>query len=278
MEYRTKAELMDGSAVERAVTRIAHEILEANQGAEHIALAGIVTRGAALAERLASRIREIEGTEVPVGVIDISFYRDDVALRLQPEVHRTDLPFDVENLTIVLVDDVLYTGRTIRSAMDAVMDYGRPKTIQLAVLVDRGHRELPIRADFVGRNVPTSGRERVKVLLEEVDGSGRSTYITEGTLRASHRKLSKAPYNNLGLPYHSHYKSDLEPIPAGKPLELVFSLLPTSYRFHKGRRIRITVVCADADNFETPIINPAPRLHLLRDMNHSSFIQLPIAQ
>jgi len=171
MEYRTKAELMDGSAVERAVTRIAHEILEANQGAEHIALAGIVTRGAALAERLASRIREIEGTEVPVGVIDISFYRDDVALRLQPEVHRTDLPFDVENLTIVLVDDVLYTGRTIRSAMDAVMDYGRPKTIQLAVLVDRGHRELPIRADFVGRNVPTSGRERVKVLLEEVDGS-----------------------------------------------------------------------------------------------------------
>jgi putative CocE/NonD family hydrolase len=116
------------------------------------------------------------------------------------------------------------------------------------------------------------------VYLEAVDGNGKSSYITEGDLRASHRKLTKAPYNNLGLPYHSHYKSDLELIPAGKPVELAFSLLPTSCRFHKGSRIRITVAFADADNFETPVIDPAPRLHLLRDLNHPSFIQLPVVQ
>jgi putative CocE/NonD family hydrolase len=115
------------------------------------------------------------------------------------------------------------------------------------------------------------------VYLEEVDRRGKSTYITEGILRASHRKLSVAPFNNLGLPYHSHYKSDLSPIPAGEPVELVFSLLPTSYRFHKGGRIRITVAFADADNFETPVINPAPKLQLLRDVNHPSLVQLPVA-
>ena len=119
---------------------------------------------------LAERIAQIEGTQVPVGSLDISFYRDDVATRLSPEVHTTDIPFEVEGRTIVLVDDVLYTGRTIRAAMDAIMDYGRPSAIQLAVLVDRGHRELPIRADFVGKNVPTARRERVKVLLREHDG------------------------------------------------------------------------------------------------------------
>jgi putative CocE/NonD family hydrolase len=116
------------------------------------------------------------------------------------------------------------------------------------------------------------------VYLEEVDGSGKSTYISEGDLRASHRKLTKAPFNNLGLTYHSHYQSDLAPIPAGEPFELVFNLLPTSYQFHKGSRIRITVVFADADNFETPVIDPAPKLHLLRDLNHPSFIQLPVVQ
>lgn len=170
MAYREKAEVMDAQAMDRALTRIAHEILEANKGAGHIALAGIVTRGVDMANRLAERIGRIEGTTVPVGSLDISFYRDDVATRLSPEVHRTDIPFPVEGRTIVLVDDVLYTGRTIRAAMDALMDYGRPATIQLAVLVDRGHRELPIRADFVGKNVPTARRERVKVLLEEHDG------------------------------------------------------------------------------------------------------------
>jgi pyrimidine operon attenuation protein/uracil phosphoribosyltransferase len=170
VEYRTKATVMDGEAIARAITRIAHEILEANKGADNLAFVGIVTRGAALAETLASKVREIEGAEVPVGTLDISFYRDDLAIRLSPEVHRTDIPFDVEGRDVVLVDDVLFTGRTIRAAMDALMDYGRPCSIQLAVLVDRGHRELPIRADFVGKNVPSSGKERVKVYLESTDG------------------------------------------------------------------------------------------------------------
>jgi len=168
--YREKAEVMDAEAMDRALTRIAHEILEANKGAGTIALAGILTRGVDMAKRLAERIASIEGTTVPVGSLDISFYRDDVAIRLSPEVHTTDIPYTVEDRTIVLVDDVLYTGRTIRAAMDAIMDYGRPAAIQLAVLVDHGHRELPIRADFVGKNVPTSRRERVKVLLREHDG------------------------------------------------------------------------------------------------------------
>lgn len=169
MGYRTKAEVMDAQAIDRALTRIAHEVLEANKGAERIALAGIRTRGAYVAERLAARIERIEGKSVPVGSIDISFYRDDAAIRLNPEVHRTDIPFDVEGRDVVLVDDVLYTGRTIRAAMDALMDYGRPHSVQLAVLVDRGHRELPIRADYVGKNVPTSHRERVRVMLAETD-------------------------------------------------------------------------------------------------------------
>lgn len=170
MGYRTKANVMDGESISRAVTRIAHEILESNKGAEDLALVGIVTRGAALAETLAAKIREIEGTEVPVGTLDISFYRDDLALRLNPEVHRSDIPFDVEGRDVVLVDDVLYTGRTIRAALDALMDYGRPCSVQLAVLVDRGHRELPIRADYVGKNVPSARREQVKVYLDSVDG------------------------------------------------------------------------------------------------------------
>jgi pyrimidine operon attenuation protein/uracil phosphoribosyltransferase len=170
MGYRTKAEVMDATAVDRAVTRIAHEILEANKGAGGLALVGIMTRGVHVAARLAERIGRIEGAEVPVGSLDISFYRDDVGTRISPEVHRTDIPFQVDGARVVLVDDVLFTGRTIRAAMDAVMDYGRPAVIELAVLVDRGHRELPIRADYVGKNVPTSGRERVTVLLAEADG------------------------------------------------------------------------------------------------------------
>lgn len=170
MAYRTKAEVMDSTAVERAVTRIAHEVLEANKGAGGVALVGIVTRGSVLAQRLAERLGGIESAEVPVGTLDISFYRDDVGSALHPEVHRSDIPFDPTGRTVVLVDDVLFTGRTIRAAMDAIMDYGRPDCIQLAVLVDRGHRELPIRADYVGKNVPTSRKERVKVFLSETDG------------------------------------------------------------------------------------------------------------
>ena len=170
VDYRTKAVVMDAEAVTRAVTRIAHEILESNKGATNLALVGIVTRGRVFAEILAEKILEIEGASVPVGTLDISFYRDDLAMRLSPEVHRTDIPFDVEGRDLILVDDVLFTGRTIRSAMDAIMDYGRPCSIQLAVLVDRGHRELPIRADYVGKNVPSSGKERVKVYFESIDG------------------------------------------------------------------------------------------------------------
>lgn len=170
MAYRVKAEVMDTEAIDRALTRIAHEVLEANKGAGNLALIGIVTRGSVVAERLADRIHEIEHAEVSVGMLDISFYRDDLATRMNPEVHTSEIPFDVEGKDVVLVDDVLYTGRTIRAALDALMDYGRPCSVQLAVLVDRGHRELPIRADYVGKNVPTSRKERVKVMLAETDG------------------------------------------------------------------------------------------------------------
>ena len=170
MAYRVKAEVMDTEAIDRALTRIAHEVLEANKGAGNLALIGIVTRGSVVAERLADRIHEIEHAGVSVGMLDISFYRDDLATRMNPEVHTSEIPFDVEGKDVVLVDDVLYTGRTIRAALDALMDYGRPCSVQLAVLVDRGHRELPIRADYVGKNIPTSRKERVKVLLAETDG------------------------------------------------------------------------------------------------------------
>jgi len=165
-----KSSVMDAGDIDRAVTRIAHEILERNKGSKNIALAGIVTRGDILAKRLADKIESIEGQRPPLGRLDISFYRDDFATYLSPEVHSTDILFNIDDMDIVLVDDVLYTGRTIRAALDALMDIGRPKTVQLAVLVDRGHRELPIRADFVGKNVPSSAHENVRVLLEETDG------------------------------------------------------------------------------------------------------------
>lgn len=165
-----KTEIMDAAAVKRALTRIAHEIVERNHGVENIGLAGIRTRGVHLADRLAKKIESIEGVAVPVGRLDIAFYRDDIATNPQPRVEATDVPFDVNAKDIVLCDDVLFTGRTIRAAMDALIDYGRPRTIQLAIMVDRGHRELPIRADFVGKNVPTSTNETVKVNLTEEDG------------------------------------------------------------------------------------------------------------
>jgi pyrimidine operon attenuation protein/uracil phosphoribosyltransferase len=161
---------MDEPEIRRAVTRIAHEILERNKGAEGVVLVGIANRGDDLARRLASEIQRIEGVEVPVGALDITFYRDDIGLRAEaPEVHETRISFDITGCTVVLVDDVLYTGRTIRAAMDALVDFGRPNAIQLAVLVDRGHRELPIRADYVGKNVPTRKDEIVRVTLKEVD-------------------------------------------------------------------------------------------------------------
>lgn len=168
---RVKSVVMDAEEVERSLTRIAHQIVETNHGAENLALVGIVTRGDLLAKRLAGMIEKIEGVRVPLGRLDISFYRDDYLTNLAPEVHATDIPFDIDGMNVVLVDDVLYTGRTIRAALDALMDIGRPKTIQLAVLVDRGHRELPIRADYVGKNVPSASDENVRLFLEEVDGT-----------------------------------------------------------------------------------------------------------
>jgi pyrimidine operon attenuation protein/uracil phosphoribosyltransferase len=165
-----KTTVMTSDDVARSLMRISHEILEANGGSEGVALVGIVTHGNNFAHAIAENIKSIEGKSIPVGTLDISLYRDDVATKLSPVLHRTDIPFDVSDKTIVLIDDVLFTGRTIRAAMDAVMDFGRPKAIQLAVLVDRGHRELPIRADYVGRNVPSSRTERVRVRVEEVDG------------------------------------------------------------------------------------------------------------
>ena len=165
-----KSVVMDASEIERSLARIAHEILEANNGTENLALVGIVTRGDLLAEKLQKKIAEIEGVELPLGHLDISFYRDDYLTNLSPEVHSTSIPFDVNGKRIVLVDDVLYTGRTIRSALDALMDLGRPASVQLAVLIDRGHRELPISADFVGKNIPSSSNESVRLMLEEVDG------------------------------------------------------------------------------------------------------------
>jgi pyrimidine operon attenuation protein / uracil phosphoribosyltransferase len=166
-----QARLMDEAEVKRAVTRIAHEILERNKGAERVVLVGIAARGDDLARRLAAEIQRIEGVEIPVGVLDITFYRDDIGRRAEvPEVHETRIDMDITGRTVVLVDDVLFTGRTIRAAMDALVDFGRPDAVQLAVLVDRGHRELPIRADFVGKNVPTRLDEEVQVLVAEVDG------------------------------------------------------------------------------------------------------------
>ncbi len=168
---KVKAKLIDEKGLDRTITRLAHEILERNKGTEDLVLVGIRTRGAPLAQRIADKIKQIEGIEVPLGTLDITLYRDDFRRRLkQPIVQTTDIPFNIDDKNVVLVDDVLYTGRTTRAALDALMDFGRPARIQLAVLVDRGHRELPIKADFVGKNVPTSIGEEVRVHLQEVDG------------------------------------------------------------------------------------------------------------
>jgi pyrimidine operon attenuation protein/uracil phosphoribosyltransferase len=149
---------------------MAHEIVESNKGAGELVLVGIHRRGVPLAERLGRHIAEIEGRSPPVGILDVSFYRDDVAIRRPQDISQTDFPFDVSGKTVVLVDDVLFTGRTVRAAIDAVVDFGRPRLVRLAVLVDRGHRELPIRADFIGKNIPTSIRQEVRVMVAESDG------------------------------------------------------------------------------------------------------------
>ncbi len=166
----SQACVMDESEIDRTLIRMAHQILEQNKGCENLALVGILTRGDILARRLAEIIHDIEGVHVPVGSLDISLYRDDAHIGNLPQLRGTDILFNIDNKTIVLVDDVLFTGRTIRAALDALMDLGRPARIQLAILVDRGHRELPIRADFVGKNVPSSANESVRLHLKDIDG------------------------------------------------------------------------------------------------------------
>jgi len=164
---------MDADRMSRALTRIAHEILERNRGLDEVALVGIRTRGVPIARRLGQLLREINGDHVPTGSLDITLYRDDLmrnALGPQPVVRRTEIPFSIDDRRILLVDDVLYTGRTTRAALDALIDFGRPRAIQLVVMVDRGHRELPIKADYVGKNVPTSLKQSVQVRLQEIDG------------------------------------------------------------------------------------------------------------
>lgn len=171
--------IMDSEAIRRALVRIAHEIIEKNKGVEDVVIVGIRTRGVPLAQRIAAEINAIENCEMTVGMLDITLYRDDLStLGYNPVVHGTDINFYLSGKHVVLVDDVLYTGRTIRAALDAVIDMGRPKTIQLAVLVDRGHKELPIRADYVGKNVPTSQKETIEVVLNEIDGTDE-VYIGE---------------------------------------------------------------------------------------------------
>jgi pyrimidine operon attenuation protein/uracil phosphoribosyltransferase len=168
MEKPQERPVMDAGDIARALTRIAHEILERNKGTTELGLVGIRTGGVHLAHRLARRIRDIEGAQVPIGELDITLYRDDLALRKdQPVLRKTSVPFNISDLKIVLVDDVLFTGRTTRAAMDGLIDLGRPAEIQLAVLIDRGHRQLPIKANYIGKNIPTSRDEIVKVLLEE---------------------------------------------------------------------------------------------------------------
>jgi pyrimidine operon attenuation protein / uracil phosphoribosyltransferase len=168
--FQLKARVMEPDEVRRALTRIAHEIVERNKGTDDLVIVGIRTRGGPLADRVARLIAEFEGVDLPSGALDVTLYRDDVALRSPRNLEATTVPGDIDGRVVVLVDDVLYTGRTIRAAFDAILDLGRPRAIRLAVLVDRGHRELPIRADHVGKNLPTAADEIVKVHLEEIDG------------------------------------------------------------------------------------------------------------
>ena len=167
---KEKALLLNENDIERILKRISHEIIERNKGSENLVFIGIQKRGVPVAERIAKNIEKLEKNDLKVGKLDITFYRDDVASKLKPVIEITDIPFKIDDKDIILVDDVLYTGRTIRASLDAIIDFGRPKTIQLVVLVDRGHRELPIRADYVGKNIPTARNESVEVKLKETDG------------------------------------------------------------------------------------------------------------
>jgi pyrimidine operon attenuation protein/uracil phosphoribosyltransferase len=177
MRYDLSSKIMDAEEVERALTRIAHEVIERNRGAANLVMVGVRTRGVPLAERIAANIKRIEDRDVPVGSLDITLYRDDLFTR-QPVVRKTEIPFDMTDKRVVLVDEVIFTGRTTRAALDALVDFGRPESIQLAVLIDRGHRELPIRPDYVGKNVPTARAERVVCKLRDCDGED-AVYIVK---------------------------------------------------------------------------------------------------
>ena len=171
MNDNKQKKIMDRDNIRRALSRIAHEIIEKNQGCKDLVLIGIRTRGVPLARRLVKITKEIEKVELPLGILDITLYRDDLStIARQPVVHKTDIPFDITNKRVILIDDVIFTGRTVRAALDALIDFGRPRFIQLAVLVDRGHREIPVKADYVGKNIPTFRKQVVAVNLKETDG------------------------------------------------------------------------------------------------------------
>jgi pyrimidine operon attenuation protein/uracil phosphoribosyltransferase len=180
MNLKVKSKVLDAEGIKRTLQRISHEIIEKNGGVDNIAVIGIRNRGAYLAERIAKNLQSIEGAEVSVGAVDITLYRDDLSeIAEQPVVHSTDIGFDITGMKIILVDDVLFTGRTVRCALDELIDFGRPANIQLAVLIDRGHRELPIRPDFVGKNIPTSKGESVEVRMKETDEAEEVVILEE---------------------------------------------------------------------------------------------------
>lgn len=177
-----KAKIVDEDGLVRIITRMAHEILEKNKGSQNLVLMGMKTRGEFLAIRIFERLKQIEKIDLPLGVLDVTLYRDDFRTRLkQPEVSVSNITFDINDKDVIIIDDVLYTGRTVRSALNALMDFGRPRSIQLCVLVDRGHRELPIRADYIGKNIPTSNQEEIKVKMKEIDGED-AIYLMEDSV------------------------------------------------------------------------------------------------
>jgi len=180
MAFIPQAVIMDDAAMNRAIVRISHEIVEHNKGLDNVCIIGIQRRGVPLGARIRENLEQIEGIKVPMGILDITFYRDDLStLDAHPVVHGTDIPFDVNGKKIILVDDVLFSGRTVRSAIENIFDMGRPEAIQLAILIDRGHRQLPIRADYVGKNVPTSIIEKIDVMVDEIDGVNQVVLLKE---------------------------------------------------------------------------------------------------